>query len=270
MRLHWSLAASALVAATSVGLPQSAIAHDAAVPDWSGFYVGATAGARWADTTWTTTSLRTAPFGISPPRTGNPNVADLDSTGARIGGYLGYNRQFAPLWLAGIEGDLAWGNGKGSVSPIPGTVFDSASCGTADCSVDSATAKQGWDASLRARLGVLVAPTWLLYGTGGIAWQQFEVGARCEATGPWCIANRSETDSSARIGWTVGAGMETMLSGAWLARVEYRYSDFGTIDHTFFTDPSNVGAINGDSVTMRAPLTTQSVSLGIAYRFPDH
>jgi len=60
-----------------------------------------------------------------------------------------------------------------------------------------------------------------------------------------------------------------MLSGAWLARVEYRYSDFGTIDHTFFTDPSNAGSINGDSVTMQAPLTTQSVSFGIAYKFSD-
>jgi outer membrane immunogenic protein len=196
-----------------------------------------------------------------PPRTGNPSVANLDSASARIGGYLGYNWQFAPHWLAGVEGDLAWGDGSGSVSPIPGTVFDSTSCGIADCSVDSATAKLGWDASLRGRLGVLVMPSWLLYGTGGVAWQHLEVEASCNVAGPWCIANRSESTSSARVGWTVGAGIETMLDDNWLARVEYRYADFGTIDHVFFADA------HSDSVNMSAPLTTQSVSFGIAYKF---
>ena len=159
-------------------------------------------------------------------RTGNPSVADLDGTTARVGGYLGYNCQFAPRWVAGIEGDFAWGDGSKSVSLIPGTVFGLTGCGAANCTLDSATAKQGRDASLRGRLGFLVLPNWMYYGTGGIAWQKFELETVCKLGDPWCIADRSETASWVRTGWTVGTGVETTVWGNWLARVEYRYSDF--------------------------------------------
>jgi outer membrane immunogenic protein len=264
---------TALLGATALSLAcaSGALAADmpmkapVAVPynNWTGWYAGASVGARMADTTWTTTSIAAPPFGPTPPRTGNSSIAGLDSTSARLGGYAGYNWQFAPTWVAGIEADLAWGNNKKSVSPIPGTVFAATSCSTfANCTLDSITAKEGWDGSLRARLGFLVSPTWLVYATGGAAWQQFSLTAICSApTGPWCIANRSEAASWTRVGWTLGGGVETMLGGNWFARADYRYADFGTVTKTFFVSAP------ADAVTMSEPLRTHTATLGLAYKF---
>ena len=50
----------------------------------------------------------------------------------------------------------------------------------------------------------------------------------------WCVATRSQTNSSTRFGWTVGAGVEWMFAPGWIARGEYRYSDYGSFDTTFF------------------------------------
>jgi outer membrane immunogenic protein len=129
---------------------------------------------------------------------------------ARFGGYLGYEWQFAPKWLVGLEGDFAWGNEsnawgneskrveilKGVAPPAPNNLGN------------FSEVKQTWDAGLRARLGYLIDPTWLLYVTGGEAFLQ--------------------TNGTTRTGWTIGAGIEEMLPGKWLIRGEYRYADFGT------------------------------------------
>lgn len=245
--------------ANAADMPVKAKAPPVEIYDsWSGPYIGLTLGARWSNTTWTTTSIELPPF---PLRTGNPSVAHLDSIGARVGGYGGYNWQFAPSWVVGIEGDIAWGNGKTSVSPIPATL-STGGCVFANCALDSANAKEGWDASLRGRLGFLAMPNMLIYAAGGIVWQQFELSAVCSSpTGPWCTANRNETKSWTRTGWTVGGGVETRLSRNWLARVEYRYADFGTVTNTFFTSAP------GDAVVMNALLKTHTATLGVAYKF---
>lgn len=231
----------------------------APAPGWTGLYAGLSVGARWTDSTWTTTSIEVPAI---PLRTGNPATASLNSTSARIGGFIGYNWQFAPAWVAGIEADLAWGDNKKSSSPIPATVFLPGSCsGAANCSLDSITAKASWDGSVRGRFGYLIAPTWMIYATGGVAWQQFELSAVCGLGGPWCTANRSESTSWTRVGWTVGGGVETMLWGNWLARAEYRYADFGTVTHSFFTSAPF------DTVAMSEPLRTHTATVGLAYKF---
>ena len=46
----------------------------------------------------------------------------------------------------------------------------------------SYTVRTGWDASLRGRLGVLVTPGLLLYGTGGAAWIDTEITSSCGPT----------------------------------------------------------------------------------------
>src|ERR1022692_3026482 len=66
---------------------------------WTGFYVGAALGGKWADTTWTTTSLVSSfpeVIDASSPRNYQPS-------GLRAGGYAGYNWQLASRWVGGIE-----------------------------------------------------------------------------------------------------------------------------------------------------------------------
>ena len=41
--------------------------------------------------------------------------------------------------------------------------------------------KEGWDAGLRGRLGYLVTPWIMVFGTGGVAWQRVEATMRIAA-----------------------------------------------------------------------------------------
>src|SRR5580704_17753297 len=67
---------------------------------WTGFYAGLSAGGRWSNVTWETLAVGLAP-GLSPDPTTTP-VSFKNST-ARLGGYLGYDWQFGPQWLFGLE-----------------------------------------------------------------------------------------------------------------------------------------------------------------------
>src|SRR6476646_1026305 len=69
------------------------------VANWTGFYLGVSAGARWSNADWTTT-VTPIVGSVIPP------TASFDSTTGRVGGFLGYNWQFAPSWVVGIEGDF--------------------------------------------------------------------------------------------------------------------------------------------------------------------
>ena len=117
------------------------------------------------------------------------------------------------------------------------------------------------DGSLRVRAGVLVLPTLMLYGTGGLAYQHLDVTAKCTAAGPWCVANRAETISSNRTGLTVGGGVETLLLDKFTARVEYRWTGYGSQDQTYFAGST------ADELRARLDQTSHIVTLGIAYKF---
>jgi opacity protein-like surface antigen len=85
-----------------------------------------------------------------------------------IGGFqVGYNWQFAPTWVAGIEGDWSWANAGSSFNQPwvvnPGGAAVSGSFTSMSSTLD-------WVSSLRARLGYLVLPNLMAYGTAGGAW----------------------------------------------------------------------------------------------------
>jgi len=215
---------------------------------WTGFYVGGSVGARSSEVDW-----RTVTFSVGPPLLDNP--ASLDKTGVRIGSYVGYNWKIAPAWLAGLEADIAWGDNKKTHTPWPGTsgIFGAAS------GHDFVTAKLGLDGSLRGRLGVLVNPNSLVYATGGVAWQEIKTIATCDGTLPSaCAAPRSESSSTIKAGWTIGGGVEAILSKNWFGRVEYRYSDFGHVSNNFGPGPSFTANVN---------VRTNTTLLGLAYKY---
>ncbi len=217
------------------------------------FYTGVSLGERWSDTAWTTTAIGAA---LSSPDARPANPQNFDSGTARIGGYAGYVWRFTPTWVAGFEGDLAWGHSDKTVSGISGT------CSVKGCGrSDRASVEEGWDGSIRARLGFLVTPSWLVYGTGGIAWQGFEVGGTCGGAFSACAAPHGESVSVTRSGWTLGAGVDVMLRHNWLARLEYRFADYGRLDHTFFAHAP------ADQVAMSEALKTRTLLIGFHYRF---
>jgi outer membrane immunogenic protein len=246
--------AADMAAKTPPPAPQAP--EPAPVYSWTGFYVGGSLGLRWSDRDWTTTSGN----GLGSASL-VPSSISLDSTTARGGGYLGYNWQTSS-WLVGLEGDIAWADKSKSNAGIPGLCF-SGGVGPSCTVLDNVTVKEGWDASLRGRVGFLVTPAWLVYATGGAAWQQISISASCNGTNinnSFCGIVLADSSSTVRTGWTIGGGVEVMLSSNWVARAEYRYADFGSIGFTFPPAPST-------GFTSNVSLKTNTALLGFGYKF---
>jgi outer membrane immunogenic protein len=116
---------------------------------------------------------------------------------------------------------------------------------------------------------MLIAPSVLFYGTGGVAFQRVSTSASCDGVtdpfggGSWCAFTgiaKSQTISTVRTGWTVGGGVEAVITGNWLARGEVRYADYGNFKQTFF-------AGTGDDVVTSIHLSTYTALAGVSYKF---
>jgi outer membrane immunogenic protein len=241
---------------------------------WTGFYVGADVGGKWEGDSWTATSLADAPVGTprSPIDTTSPRT--YNTSGVRGGLYAGYNWQ-ASQYVFGIEANGGFANANSTVAGFPG-------CTLAGCTVgfgyppngliaggDLTTINMRWDASLRGRLGFLATPDLLLYGTGGVAFQNISVTGACGPAANSFQCNVPQpvpstvTVTNTLVGWTAGAGLEWHAWGNWLLRGEYRYAGFGTTSYVF---PFGISNTNN---TYRFNLRTQTqiATFGIAYKF---
>ena len=278
-------AAMPAVASMPLKMPVKAPPPAAAAPyNWTGVYAGLEAADRLADASWTTTALPgIIPFfpGLAvPDPTTNP--VGFFNASAQGGTFVGYDWQIAPRWVTGVEADIDFGNSNMSRGGIPGTYGNGAASlaspppgppppfpatlpGTEAEGADSSTVKFGWDASVRARLGYLFTPNVLVYGTGGVAFQKVSVGAACDASiSSFCSFGdgvaRSETASTIKTGWTVGGGLEGVLTGNWLGKLDFRYADLGHYDHALFA-----GTL--DEVDTDVRLQTYTFLAGIGYKF---
>jgi outer membrane immunogenic protein len=237
--------------------------------NWTGFYIGVGLGARADENEWTTTCLQPVLINptCAPPDSGfvaqfataNPTTFEPD-VGFRVSGYVGYNWQFQN-WVIGVEGDVAWADNEETLRGIPGTFL----AGNLPLINDTASVNDKLDASFRGRVGYLFAPQALFYVTGGVAWLEKEVTASCNAPGfpiGWCaVVPQAQSDSNHHIGWTVGGGIEWMLTPNWILRAEYRYSEYQEETYTFF------GANPIDSFRFDVDARTHTAYAGIAYKF---
>jgi len=190
----------------------------------------------------------------------------MNSTAARIGAYGGYNWEIAPTWLIGIEADYGWANNS-KTGTVPGTI--GTILGGTVTNPPTGTAKETWDASVRGRLGMLVTPDTLLFGTAGPAWQRVQLSASCIVTGSgtdFCSLTHNESDSKTLLGWTVGGGVEHKILDRWFVRVDYRYSDYGTYKQLFF-NAFSVAPLFDDRFTAHVKVQTQTAGVGLAYKF---
>ena len=209
---------------------------------WTGFYVGGNIGFRASEAAWT---VRNAIV---------PMSYDYSSIGVRGGLYAGYNWQFAPRWVTGVEADIGFGDHETrqvNFFPGGGGVFGPLLPG------DFSAIKLKWDGSLRARLGYLVTPSTMLFGMAGVAWQQVELNLLCVSF--FLCAPDAGHGETIRPGWTVGGGIETALTGNWFARAEYRYASFGT----FNLPLTFIGTTSGVPIEV----ATHTATFGLTYRF---
>ena len=84
--------------------------------------------------------------------------------------------------------------------------------------------KNQWFDALTGRIGYAVAPNWLLYGQGGVAWINHSANLTVNTVN---FGDFSKT----RSGWTAGGGVEWMFARGWSAFLEGNYMDFGDHDH---------------------------------------
>lgn len=144
--------------------------------------------------------------------------------GFMLGAHAGYNFQHGNV-VFGLEADVNY-NWNRAVLGGPG-FFGSTP----------------WDASVRGRLGYAIDRT-LIYATGGIAFTNLGVD---RAIAPVRV-------DLGYTGWTAGIGVEHAFTKNLTARIEYRYTDFG-------------------SATLPAPfvgtvgLTKSQALVGISYKF---
>jgi outer membrane immunogenic protein len=221
----------------------------APVWSWNGWYAGLNVGGSFGEARDSST------FGTPTAALGSSS-AHLD--GVIGGGQIGYNT-ITNNWLIGLEADIqgsserssantlgAFVGGPGGIppAPIPGTLTDSE--------------KLDWFGTVRGRLGVLGAPNWLFYGTGGLAYG--DIGSN--ETFVTAAGTATASYNTLRAGWTAGAGIEGVLGNNWTVKLEYLYIDLGRFSNSF------VGvAPNFTPMTVSTHVTDNIVRVGLNYHF---
>ncbi len=207
------IAVPALAADMAMKAPPTPAPPPAPVYSWTGFYVGANVGGGWSNDTGTISFF--GPLTTIDPFTGN-----LGGAAALVGFQEGINWQFAPTWVVGIEGDwsyLSAGHplsqsltfGGGTPSPF---------------SAGSLGAKLDWLASARSRLGYLVTPNLMAYGTGGVAFGKIAYAGAASLNNPTGFTYSSNVGfNDVSVGWVAGGGLEWMFAPHWLLRGEYLF-----------------------------------------------
>jgi outer membrane immunogenic protein len=218
-----TMVAVAPATAADLTAPPFKAAPAEAAYNWSGFYVGATLGGGMASLPVTDKDNFTL-FNGGPLVDGQT----LKSGGAVGGVHAGYNWQFAPSILVGLEGDFNWASFRSTDTTCQGFCSDPAQ----DQLVTSS--KLDKFGTLRARFG-LTSDRALIYLTAGPAWGHVNasVAVNCPLCGSSGMPLALASDSSFHVGLAVGGGVEYALTQNWLLRAEYMHLDFSNKDTVF-------------------------------------
>jgi len=252
-----------LIGATAALAASQAIAADITdepvVFDWSGPYVGLTAG--WA---WTK-----ADGSVSAPIENlNDEAAavienfwddDIKADGFTGGATLGFNHQMGSLVL-GVEGDLSFldhDETRDSEALLQGQPITL---------LGHEKLEADLFATLRLRAGLALDQT-LVFVTGGAAYTdakvkrelQWDFGDGCPASGGGfeiCHKGDAEFDW----GWTIGAGVEHAFDDNWSVKLEYLYADFGNQDFNT-TNPTFPPQVFGHSFDLDMHIVRAGLNL---------
>jgi outer membrane immunogenic protein len=243
-------------AAFAGALSSSAYAADlpfkaAQAPDqiwtWTGFYIGAHAGAGWGTAQSTLTSI-SAP-GVNIPV--NLPFAQNSRSGFLGGGQVGYNYQSG--WAVfGIQGDFTGMDVQGTTPCLE---------------VISCTSKSDWLATVTGRFGGVVADRTLLYIKGGGAWmhtdQTATVSAALGGLGGLGVGGTGALSASTTSpGWLLGMGVEYAFARNWTGFLEYDYIEFQTTNLAFPFALTPGASINASVVNKLS-----IAKIGVNYKF---
>jgi outer membrane immunogenic protein len=263
--MRWSFLSAGLLASVAAGtgaavaadyypprpLPPPQTAAAATVPpatppyisEWTGFYAGINGGGGRSHTT-----IDPGEFEFGETQFVFPN---LSGSGGVFGGQFGHNWQWGPV-VGGLEVDFDWADLKDS------TNFFQTEAGVLqnfnqDFKIDAL-------ASVRGRLGYLIWPNWLLYGTAGIAWAH----TRFTLNQTFLTFNETNTIYTNEFGWVAGAGLEWKLADHWFLRGEWLHYDFGRNTLPNLVAPAT-GVVDEDNFSFRNTVDIGRAAL--SYRF---
>ena len=165
------------------------------VINWTGCYIGGHAGYAWSKSTYTyDNSVVIESFSDNP----NSFLG---------GGQVGCQYQFSSNWVVGVEGTWSWTK-LDQADPsllLPGRQRE-------------LTLNQ--IATVTGRIGY-AWDRWMLYAKGGFAETKIDTYAVNPATGIFGEANKWQA------GWTVGGGLEYMVTPNFILGAEFNYYRFG-------------------------------------------
>lgn len=235
----------------------------APAPMWTGFYAGLNAGYGFgagggADVANVSgTNLPSAPaWNPAATYTAATSGVGLATSGYSVlnqngfigGGQIGYNQLFSERYVVGVEADMqgatisSSGNthGVGVDALRSTTLTNPAPAGHSGYSVGGTNVSAGvnWLGTVRGRLGFLISPRLLAYGTAGLTYGNVYSNTTSEASrslynlaGAWQGDQPfygSSSQNTTKVGWNAGGGVEWMLSPNWSAKFEGIYYDLGS------------------------------------------
>jgi outer membrane immunogenic protein len=228
--------------ASAADLPRKAPVYTPPPPPitWTGCYIGANVGGI---------------FGRGDAHFSDFEIGSNDRSGFTGGGQIGCDYQFAGSgWVIGIRNmfnGTTLGKDRTFVDTFGNTI--------------TTNSNGGWFDTLTGRIGYAFAPSWLLYGQGGVAW--INQSADLIVTPPGGTPIDFGSFDRTRTGWTAGGGVEWMFARGWSAFLEGNYMDFGDNSHFVFNPalPGPCGAPGGCLFNTHAKAAT--VLVGVNYRF---
>ncbi|HVB89660.1 MAG TPA: outer membrane beta-barrel protein [Beijerinckiaceae bacterium] len=207
----------------------SAAAADLIQPpvyNWTGFYIGANAGAAFGEFA-PRTSAAYSGFGYfattSIPAIAAVGAQTIDPTGFTGGIEAGYNMQ-SGSFVFGLESDFDYFGLRGSATNSG--VYPC--CGPTGFTVNSSARTSGLF-TLRPRIGI-AHDNLLFYATGGLA--VTNISGSFSFSDNFANASESAAVSQTKTGYAVGAGVEAGLWTNWTVKAEYLYVDFGRLSTT--------------------------------------
>lgn len=281
----------------------------ASVYPWTGFYAGLNSGYGWGVSGDAATQAFPIYDAVAPAANAFDPINAIAGTGLRVGntalasngaakvspagfiggGQIGYNWLFSARgasFVAGVEADFQ-GSTIGGSGRSFGTSQDSVQfndgpgvhpCGpTINCVISrlalgagETNANVDWLSTFRARMGYLVTPTTMIYGTGGLAYGRARTSVNNSALTLWSVSNLNAPfdiyngtlpvpalagangSTALLVGWAAGGGLEWMFAQGWSLKAEGLYYDLGT-----FASPAS-------SINYISPITLSIPPLGAA------
>jgi len=212
----------------------------AVVESWSGFHLGLQFGGVWNGIDVDYDELGGGYGTFTSP---NMNVDGM------VGGiYGGYNWLLENDWLVGVDAEWNYSNADATAviqNAVPGW---------------ESVVEQNWDAALQVKVGKIVEE-YLFYATAGVAWGDFDLKAVNRLTN----MTFDQAGGYRMTGWTVGAGMEKELDEHFYARLQYRYTDYGS-DVKRLADIPTMPPFPY-YLDAKLESTSHMLTLGVSYRF---